>query len=94
MPDEAGEIGQRDVGGDRQEEHQALDAPLARDVADAEVDRLGGRRQPHLAAADDEAAAVMRRKAGERARQLLAPGADDAGNAQNLAGVQLEADVL
>ena len=32
---------QRDVGGDRQEQHQALGAALARDVADAVVDRVG-----------------------------------------------------
>ena len=37
--------------------------------------------------------AVVRREAGERAGQLLAAGADDAGNAQDLAGMQLEVDV-
>ena len=36
------EAGERDVGGDREEEHEALGAPLARDVADAAVDGLGG----------------------------------------------------
>ena len=39
------------------------------------------------------AAAVVRREAGERARQLLAAGADHAGDAENLAGVELEIDV-
>ena len=52
VPGQAAEIGERDVGGDRQEQHQPFDAPLARDVADADVDRLGGRREAHLAAAD------------------------------------------
>ena len=88
---EAAEVGQGDVGGDRQEQHQAFDAPFARDVADAEVDRLGRRRQPHLAAADAQAAAVVRGEAGKRARQLLAARADDAGDAEDLAGMQLEA---
>ena len=35
------EVGQRDVGGHRQEQHQPLDPPLARDIADPGVDRLG-----------------------------------------------------
>jgi hypothetical protein len=35
----------------------------------------------------------MRRKAGKRPREFLTPGADDPGDAQNLAGVQFEIDV-
>ena len=35
-------LGQRDVGGDRQEQHQPLGPPLARDVADAGVARRRG----------------------------------------------------
>ena len=50
--DQAAEIGKRDVGGDRQEQHQPFDPPLARDIADAEIDGLGRRLQMHLAAAD------------------------------------------
>ena len=88
---EAAEVGERDVGGDRQEQHQALDPALARDVADAGVDRLGRGGEAHLAAADDERAAVVRREAGEGAGQLLAARADDAGDAEDLARVQPEA---
>ena len=88
------EARQRDVGGDRQEQHEALGAPLARDVADA-----AGR--PHRPAspsatslpADREPAGIVRGEAGEGPAQLLAARADHAGDAQDLAGVQLEADV-
>ena len=90
---QAGEIGQGDVGRNRQKQHETFDAPFARDVADAEIDRLGGRRQPRLAAGDLETAGRMRSEAGERARQLLAARADDAGDPQNLPGAELEADV-
>ncbi len=91
---EALEIGQSDVRRDRQEQHQPLDAPLAREVADAAGHRRGGRREAHRLAADLERPALVRRKAGERARQLLAARTDDAGDAEDLAGMQREAHVL
>ena len=87
------EIGERDVGGDRQEQHQTFDAPLAGNVAEAEIDRLGRRRQLHALAADPQRAAVMRRKSGQRAGQFLASRADHAGDSENLAGMELEAHV-
>ena len=43
------------------------------------------------AAADDRSRRVLRRQAGERAGQLLAARADDAGDAEDLAGMQREA---
>ena len=84
-------LAERDVGGHREEEHEPLGAALARDVADAAIDRVGRRGEAHLAAAHDEPSARMRREAGERARQLLAAGADHAGDAEDLALMQLEA---
>ena len=90
---EPGEARQRHVGGDGQEEDEALDPALARDVADAGVDRLGRGGEAGGAAGDGEGAAVVREEARERAGQLLAAGADDAGDAEDLAGVQREVDV-
>ena len=47
----------------------------------------------HLAVADLEPAAVMRSEAGERARQLLAARADDAGDPEDFPGAELETDI-
>src|SRR5271170_4568709 len=89
----AGEGRQGDVRRNGQEQHETFDAPFARDVADAEIDRFGRRRQPRLAVGDREPAAVMRSKARERARQLLAARADDAGDPEDFPGAKLETDV-
>ena len=47
----------------------------------------------HLAPGDFEAAGGVGREAGERTHQLLAPRADDAGYSEDLARMELEADV-
>src|SRR5271166_7149098 len=88
-----GESGKGDVGRNGQKQHQSLDAAIAGDAANAALDRIGRRRQQRLAAGDPESAGRMGRKACQRARQRLAPRANDPCNAQDLAGVKLEADV-
>ena len=65
---EAGEVGQSDVGRNRQEENEPLDAPFARDVADAEIDGVGRRFEPHLAVDDFE----ICRRCGEKSRRACA----------------------
>ena len=70
---EAREIGQSDIGRNRQEQNEPLDPPFARNVANAKVDRVGGRFEPHLAAGDFESSSRMGSKAGERARQFFTP---------------------
>ena len=44
VPREAREVGQRDVRRHRQEQHEPLDPPLARDIADACVQPRPGSR--------------------------------------------------
>jgi hypothetical protein len=90
---ELGQTRERDVRGDAQEQDQAFGPALARDVADAAIRGHGGRSEARLSAVHDEPTGVVRREAGERAGQLLAAGADHAGDAQDLAGVELEAHV-
>ena len=58
------EVAERDVGGDRQEQHQPLDAPLARDVADAGSTASAGRGQTASRLA--EQSACRRRAARSR----------------------------
>ena len=91
---EALEVRQRDVGRDRQEQHEPLGAPLARQVADAAGHRRGGRGEAHRLATDLEGPALVGREAGERAGQLLAARTDDPRDPDDLAGMQGEAHVL
>src|SRR5271166_3951276 len=87
------EAGQRDVGGDREEQHESLDPPLTGNIAELDVEGVGRRRKPHLAAADDETPAIMWQEARERTGQFLAARPENAGDAQNFSGVELEADI-
>ena len=75
---QASEISQCYVGRDGQKEHEPFDAPFTRDVADAKIDRIGRRRQRHVATCDPDTAAVMRHEPCERARQLFATRPDNA----------------
>ena len=86
---------QRDVGRDRHRQRQAELAAVLGDVGDAERHRLARRcgSVTRLAVEHDRPRG-RRRDAEEGEADIGAPGADQAGEAQHLAAVQVEADVL
>ncbi len=88
----AGEVGEGDVLGDRQEHHEPLHPALARDGADAQGDRLARAREPDVAAEDPQLARRVRQEAADGAGQLLPARAEHARDAHDLARRELQVE--
>ena len=83
---------QRDVLGDRELEHEPAPLAVLRDVPDARVEHLARARVAQLTAGDLIAPALGLHQAGDRVDQLRLAVAVDAGDADDLAGSDLERD--
>ena len=78
---------------DRLRKEQSLREPVLGNVANPGSDRIGGFAKADLVAFEKYTAAVGRRNAGERKRQFVAPGIEQAGNADDLALAQRQGHV-
>ena len=78
-------IGERDVRGDGHIEHHAVTPAVFGDIADSLPDRRGGRFDSGRIAVDDNFAALGGRESEDGFGELCAAGADEAGNAEDLA---------
>ena len=87
-------VGQADVLADRQAEHEGLLLAVFRHQADPELDRVERVLERDRLALDQDLAAVDPVRPEDRARQLGPAGADQAGQPDDLAGADREADVL
>src|SRR5690606_881381 len=76
--------------GDTVERHDALGAPLTRDISDTQRASLPGRVDGHRAIVEENAAAGDALEPGQASDDRFAPGPDDPGDAQHIAFVQLE----
>ena len=83
-----------DVVADRLVEEESFAQTIFRHVTDALGDGIGRRLEMLRRVVDQEFALVGRADAGERQREFVAPGIEQAGEAENLAAPQLERDVL
>lgn len=91
---EAGHRGQHDVLADREAGHDAFGLAVLGQQADARPDGAGGGEAAQGASADAQFAGVQREGAGQGLRGLTAAGAEESAEAEHLARVQRQGDVV
>ena len=75
-------------------EQQAGALAVLRHEEDAGVDRIGGGRKVHFLAVERDAARLRPVDAEQDAGELRSPGADQARQSEDLAGVEVEVDLV
>ena len=86
------ERSERDVGADAERQHRALGLAILRDIGEAGANGVVGRTDVDRLAVDLDRAAGELAQAEQALHRLGAAGADEAIEADDLAGVKLERD--
>src|SRR5690606_26768042 len=84
----------RDILADGLRADEALQAAVLRHIGDAEIARRLRRADRDRLAVEENLAGGRRRDAEDGEGELRPPGADEAGNAEDLAGMKRQRDVV